>query len=544
MNELSDTFIETLAHLTLIVRRDGLVLSNPSGPELGMPAPSGTLSGRTLSDLWPGDAGLALVRLARRALKERMSSAGRWQYRKTTLDVRVRPQGPDRVLMVIRSSPARNPACPDGTVLNSSDLYDPGDCGSFAQYFCNALAAARLRESPVALAIVCFDDLIAVERTSGNTVAPTLLSHALERLTAFASEAHWSSKRLPRAVQLASDQLAVLIEEVSSYESIRAGARKMRAALAKPFSLDCRPYELSPVVGLAIYPTDGSTPEELLDCARAAALESRKLGCRVTVTAYSNMTAAAVTSSVADLEQELRWAVQKEQFSLSYMPVLELNGRRTVSLLANLQWIHPVSGPVDPQRFLPLLDILDLRTELDRWMLLQGLKDLGHFHERGDSRLNLALKLTKRSLDAATILADVTAAAHAAGVNTSRLDITIDVKTLAGGSGVRARLRELRKLGARTFLEDFGQDGIALARLPSLPLDGVILGSASVGRVDIDPSARQVCSSAAAIARAFGLKSVALNVCTRAQLDFLYECGCDLASGPLLADPARHTHFS
>jgi predicted signal transduction protein with EAL and GGDEF domain len=543
MADLNDTLIKALPDLALVVRRDGLVLSNLGGREIDVAAPPGALSGKTLCDLWPGAVGIALVRLVRRALKGRVSSEGRWQYQKTTIDVRVRPQGPDRVLMLIRSASGRISETADAATLNSSELNDPADCSRFAQHFCNALATARLRESSLALAIVYFDDLTEVERTNGAAVARTLLSCALERAIAFASDAPWNSKRVPRVAQLESDQLAVLIEEVSSHESTLATVRKMRAALAKPFSLDGRRHELSPAVGVAVYPTDGLTPESLLDCARAAVLERRRLDCDATATAHSNMATAATTSR-ADLEQELRWAVQQEQFSLSYLPVLELNGRRTVSLFASLEWIHPVSGRVAPECFLPLLDTLDLRATLDLWMLRRSLQDLGHVNQRGASRLNLTLKLAKRSFEAVTLVADVTTAAGAAGVSASKLDVTIDMKTLAGGSGVRERLRELRQLGARIFLQDFGQDGVALARLPALPLDGVIITSTFVARVDADPLARKVCSSAAAIAHEFGLTSLALNVRNRAQLDFLYECGCDLASGPLLADPRQIDQFS
>src|SRR5205085_11259933 len=110
-------------------------------------------------------------------------------------------------------------------------------------------------------------------------------------------------------------------------------------------------------------------------------------------------------------------------------------------------------------------------------------------------------------------------------------------KTLAGGSRVRGLLRELRDNGARVFLEDFGADSIALARLSCLPIDGVKVCPTFIGRLDSDAAARAVCKSAVSIARAFNLKGVAVGVTTRSQLDLLYEWGCELATGPLFGLP-------
>jgi EAL domain-containing protein (putative c-di-GMP-specific phosphodiesterase class I) len=138
---------------------------------------------------------------------------------------------------------------------------------------------------------------------------------------------------------------------------------------------------------------------------------------------------------------------------------------------------------------------------------------------------------------------EVATAAAAADIRLSRLDFDIDAKTLAMGSRVRGQLRELRKQGARVFLEDFGADGIALGRLSNLPLDGVKIAPEFVAQLDRDAGARAVCSSAVSIARSFGLKCVAAGVTRHSQLDFLHECGCELVMGPLLGPPQPASEF-
>lgn len=289
-------------------------------------------------------------------------------------------------------------------------------------------------------------------------------------------------------------------------------------------------------MGLALFPADGQEPETLLDCARSAILEAHRSGQRNPVATCPD-TPMPESVSQADLERELRWAVERDQFSLAYAPIIELSGRRTVSIAASLRWTHSMCGPVPEEQFVPLLAALNLRAQLDRWILKCGFRDLSTLSQHDGARVGLCVKLTSQMLDGATVIADITDAAKAADVALSRLDIDIDVRTLAAGSRVRGYLRELRKLGVRIFLDNFGRDGIPLARLSSLPLDGVKIAPEFVTRLEHDPGARAVYSAAVAIARAFGFNCVATGVSQDEELEYLHECGCEQATGPLFGVP-------
>jgi EAL domain-containing protein (putative c-di-GMP-specific phosphodiesterase class I) len=170
-------------------------------------------------------------------------------------------------------------------------------------------------------------------------------------------------------------------------------------------------------------------------------------------------------------------------------------------------------------------------------MLRHGLKDLARVSERGNTRMNLSVSLTRQFMDSVTAVEKIVAAAAAAAITLSRVDIRIDARTLAGGNRVSTRLRELRRLGVRIFLENFGQDDITLARLGSLPIDGVSVGAELIGRLEADISARAACASAFAIARSFGFKSIAAGVAKQSELEQLYEYGCEQATGPLFGTP-------
>ncbi|HWM67404.1 MAG TPA: EAL domain-containing protein [Steroidobacteraceae bacterium] len=543
MTDLSDTFIKALPDLTMVVRRDGLIMSNLGGRELGVPARPGALRGKRLSDLWTAGVAAELAKLIRRALKGRAQADGHFSHENRRIDVRVHPQGVDRVLMVARVRADGAQAQSESSIAELNAMREPPDCAVFAKKFCDAIDRARLRETQVALAIIHFDDLPAIVKSFGAPLGRLLLIAALERVSAIDYSKKLHLGRPLRATQLESDQLAVLIEEVKGHETAARAAEKIRRTLAEAIEVDGRRHQLNPIIGLALFPNDGHEPETLLDRARGAILEAHRSGGQSQVATCSD-TAAVESISQPDLERELRWAVEREQFSLEYAPIMELIGRRTVAVAASLNWIHPMCGPVAPMQFVPLLDALDLRSSLDRWILRRGCRDLALLSQRGNTRLSLAIKLTRQAMDTATLIDDVTAAAAGNDISLSRLDIDIDLKTLASGSRVRSQLRELRKRGARVFLENFGADGIVLAQLSSLPLDGVKIAPAFIQNIEQDGGARAVCISAVSIARAFGLKCVAMGVTKRSQLEFLYECSCEQAMGPLFGLPKPVSELS
>jgi predicted signal transduction protein with EAL and GGDEF domain len=536
MTDLSDTFIKALPDLTLVVRRDGLIMSNIGGRELGVAKSPGALSGTMLRDLWTAEGAAELAKLIHRTLKVRAHTEGRFYHDNLRIDVRVHPQGIDRVLMVMRALPVDTYLRADSAAADITGMHDTTDRAAFSRRLCDAIANARLRETQLALAIVHFNDLPAIGAAFGASAGRMLVVGALERIYALAANGKLNLPRKLRATQLESDQVAILMEAISSHEAAARAAEEIRRALAKAIEFDGHRYELNPTIGLAIFPVDGHEPEILLERARGAILEAHRTGRQSQVAACSD-TAAVQAIPAADLERELRWAVEREQFALEYAPIVELISHRTVAIATSLRWLHPMCGSVTPDQFMPLLDTLALRASLDRWILRRGCRDLADLSERGNIRVRLALKLTRQSADSATFIEDITSAATAVGIGLPRLDIDVDRKTLAGGSRVRGLLRELRNGGSRVFLEDFGADRIELARLSSLPIDGVRISPTFVGRLDNDVAARAVCKAAVSIARAFDLRCAAAGVATRSQLELLCEWGCEQATGPLLGLP-------
>src|SRR5262249_52776026 len=158
--------------------------------------------------------------------------------------------------------------------------------------------------------------------------AEQLSLYATERLCTVLG-ATGNSRRAPRIAQLETDQLAVLFEDVADRAAQSKAAALVNRTLAKRIELDGRQYALKPLMGVAMFPQDGGEPETLIDSARAAILAAQREGGADPSVGPCDSGLIPIVAR-QDLERELQWAIEHEQFALRYVPVVELSGRTTV----------------------------------------------------------------------------------------------------------------------------------------------------------------------------------------------------------------------
>ena len=522
MVELSETVIQAIPDLTLVVRRDGLVVSNLGGQETGIVARPGELLGKTLAQVWNQQIATEVGALILRTLKTRAPSEYEFEYEGQRFGLRVQPQRIDRVLIVVHRVSARAAARRDPLEGKAAVARKSG--AGFPRQLTDAVEKARLRESRLALVTIHLGELREFEDAGGAPLGEQLIATSIRRVEAI--------EAVGNCARIEDDLLAVLLEDIPGHDAAGRIAEQIRRSLAEEIILEGRFFALVPTLGVAMYPGDGRESLTLLDSARGMTLEAQRAG-RSNSVVFCSDTVPVRAFSGPDLGRELRWAVESEQFEVQYMPVIELAGRRTQSLDVVLRWVHPVCGLVPPEQYRPMLEAIHMEAALDRWALNKACRDLAELSRRGNTRQQVAVHLGREFLSTDTMTSDVEAALAASDITPARLVLNINLRSLVGGGRVREGLRQLRKCGIRVFLDEVGADGVPLGRLAHLPIDGLKIGRAFISRIEHDAGARAVCSSVISIASAFGLQSLATGVETRAQLDFLFERKCDQAQGPL-----------
>ena len=334
MSELTDTFVGAFPDLSLLVRRDGLVISHLGGRDLGVPTQPGALIGKTLADLWPAGAAEELIRTLRTSLKARKPIVGCLVLGDRRVEARVSPQGVDRCFVTIRQT---------SMIESDSDSVDvrapdPNDSVAFARKLCATIDSARMRETRVGFLVVSFGALPSLEQAHGVAISSMAIAAAAERLSVHCAGQSVDGAGSLRASRIAGEQLAVLVDRITNADAAHRLACGIRDLLSKPILIEGSRYKLIPSVGFAIYPEDGLEPEVLLDRARASASE-------LDVAPFARRSPRVgrhPRGERSDLTSELRWAIDQGQFKVSYAPLVELEGRRVAEFVATPRWIRAI----------------------------------------------------------------------------------------------------------------------------------------------------------------------------------------------------------
>ena len=533
---LSDAFIQAVPDLTLLVRADGNILARLGGRELNDRTNTNGAMALTLEQMWSADIARRLRQFVRHALKERASIDRKYREAERNYEVRVRPQGIDRVLMVFRELVGDDAS---DCASEASDEQSVASRTQLMRALSLAVTDAKLRERRLAVITAYLGGLPDIERAFDAVSGEQLVNEATQRLQAFVSKelptVGGGSATATCVAPIADHVIAVVIESSPSREVLRTITLGMRDTLTEPFELLGRSLRISPAFGIAVAPDDSSDAKELLNRARSAMHDAQCAGRAI---AFHSDTLRLRALSRLDSEHELRWALEHEQFQLRYRPLHMISDGSLAAVQAQPCWTHPVRGLVSAGEFLALAETSDIAREIGRWMLTRTFADLRH---AAGAVPRAVVTLCMRHVLSGSLLMDVTYSVVAAGADPRRLALRIGERALKGSSELMPPLRELRAAGVQVILERFGAGHIAIERLAELPVDVVSLEPVMFRNLVIDQRMRRVCRGVIDVAHALDWQVAAEDVSSREQQAVLREIGCDIVSGEVFG-AARELH--
>lgn len=528
---LNDVLLQGLPDLALLVRRSGAIVARCGGGDIELTSENGSVEGAALRDVWPADIAQHLLNLIRKALKARACVVGRFRHRGRTYEVRAQPVGIDRAMLIVRAPWNLGGDSPPSAAGESGEMRSPTSRTSFAQELTEAVGSSGLRKMPFALMALHIGGLTEIENALGAESAEQVLAMAVERLSTARRILGSTPAAIPQLARLDTDVLAVILKDAAHRHAVTAVAEHARRSLAESISLNGRTLLLSPIVAVAFFPTDGSSAAELLNATARATDGARALGRQNTVV-YASAQQPVDLPYVADLERELRDALERRQLALHYQPVVELAGPRTLALDAAVTWMQPMRGAVPSGHFLPLVQMAEVGQRLDHWLLEEACRDLTRLTDGGYLRPRISFAPGPQLLRSEELAASVVRAIDAAGCEAQRLELHVPESFLASGAA-REQLAELCGAGVRVIADGFGTGGLSLRELQRLPLGGVRIDRSFIDPLESDARAAAVCRSAIALAQSFDLQCVAVGVENATQVEKLREMGCALAQGPL-----------
>lgn len=391
------------------------------------------------------------------------------------------------------------------------------------------LAHVKRSEGSLALLLVDFDRFGNVNTSLGEDAGNEVILESARRLC----QADWLKAPVAR---LSGAVFILVFKEANSPEDLMWVAERLRSLCGEPYQVSGQTLHLRSSVGVSVYPDDGDCVQSLMECAESAARHAKGLG-GDRIHFYSPALVETITDRI-HMEQDLRKALDENQFELYYQPKINLHTGRSDSVEALVRWNSPEHGFVSPGRFIPMMEQLGLILPLGDWVIEAACRQLARWAEQGLEHISIAVNLSPAQLDSVALVSRVGALLELYGVSGSRLAMEVTESMMMNDpEETIARLEVLKSLGVRLSIDDFGTGFSSMSYLKRLPVDEVKLDRSFIVRVVDDQQDRDLCSGIIALAHNLGLETVAEGVEEADQLDVLRKCGCDIIQGYYYSRP-------
>jgi diguanylate cyclase (GGDEF)-like protein/PAS domain S-box-containing protein len=397
----------------------------------------------------------------------------------------------------------------------------------FADRAREAVAHARRHDKTAAFLFLDMDNFKQVNDGLGHDVGDNLLKIMASRLRA-------SVRGDDFIARIGGDEFCVLLQDIAEPREAAAVAQKLLHELGKPYRVGEDRVSCGASIGIACVPQDGDDVGTLLRLADHAMYRAKQLG-RNGYQFFSgvlNDDAAAA----AELAEDLRAAVERNELFLVYQPRIDIATRQVVGAEALLRWRHPRHGVIAPEAFLPTADDSGLLVPVGRWILREACIQGRRWVEAGIGPFSVVVNMTARQLRNRSLAEDVRAALKASGLPAESLVVEVPETALRQLSEpIEQTLAEVTACGARLSVDDFGTGYASLPMLQRLRASAVCIDRSLIAGVPHDSERAGLARALIALARGLNFEVVAKGVETQAQREFLADAGCRVCQGELFA---------
>jgi len=340
--------------------------------------------------------------------------------------------------------------------------------------------------------------------------------------------------------RLGGDEFTILLEDVTDIgEAIRV-AERVEKEISSPFNL--RGHEVFTTVSVGIAPSSigYESPDEILRDADTAMYRAKSLGKARHEVFDKTMHARAV--SLLQLENDLRRAVERQEFTLFYQPIVSLETGAVCGVEALIRWQHPEHGMIMPSAFIPVAEETGLIVQMGQWGLREACRQMREWHVAFPSEpaFQVSVNLSSKQFSQPDLIDQITRALGDTGLDPSglRLEITESV-VMENLESATEMLKQLRDLGVEASIDDFGTGYSSLSYLHRFPISTLKIDRSFVSGMSNQSENVEIIRSIIMLARNLGMTVVAEGVETEEQLAQLRELGCKHAQGFFFARPVR-----
>ena len=380
----------------------------------------------------------------------------------------------------------------------------------------------------LAIMFLDLDNFKSINDTLGHDVGDRVLQVVANRLLACLRESD-------TVARIGGDEFTVLVEDMTTMESIAALAQQIIDSLSLPFPLDGREMFCTVSVGIAIYPDDSESLDGLMKSADSAMYRAKEQGRNTYRFFTEDMHRRAYERLL--LENRLRGALKRGEFQLHYQPQIDVVSGATVGIEALLRWNDEERGLVQPLEFIGVLEDTGMIVEVGHWVLEEACAFNQSLREIGLPPIRVAVNISPRQFRQKGLVESIRQILSNTGLGAEYLDLEITESVLVDAVDAPDVLERLSGMGVRLSIDDFGTGYSSLSYLKRFPIDTLKIDRSFVRDIMTDSDDAAITVAIIALSRSLRLKVLAEGVETAEQLASLRHHGCDEIQGFLYARP-------
>ena len=398
-----------------------------------------------------------------------------------------------------------------------------------------AVIQAKRKQTELAVMFIDLDRFKLVNDTLGHVKGDELLQQAAGRL----KECLRKGDTLARQ---GGDEFTIVLPELRDRDDARIVADKFLEVLQEPFDLDGHEVHISASIGIAIYPKDGESIDELLRHADIAMYQVKALGKNGHSFYHDSM--VEISHQKIALEHALRRALEHDELEMYYQPQIDAVSGRIVGAEALMRWNHPTRGRLSAGEFLPFAEENGLMLPISDWMIGALCRDMLKWNAVDGSEVRLSLNLSPQYLDRGDFFEKMRGALVRYGISPKQIEVEITENIcIRNPQYAIEQLNRLCELGVSIAIDDFGTGYSSLSYLHRFPIHTVKIDQSFVKEVHEENGHYPVILAIISIARGLGLNLIAEGVETEEQARYLRANGCMTMQGYFFYRPIPLQEF-
>ena len=397
------------------------------------------------------------------------------------------------------------------------------------QYLEKLILSAQDGRSALAVLFLDIDNFKRINDSMGHKFGDEILKKTAQRLID-------KKGKFDIVSRFGGDEFVVILTDIQSKSDAHIISKKFMDAFLEPFYVGEAKVFLNISIGIAFYPFDGTSAEDLLTNADIAMYKAKKEG-KNRVDFYDPILKNVVVARL-ELEKGLRQAINNSEFLLYFQPQFNIKDGSLRGFEALIRWNSPKDGIIGPGGFIEVAEDTGMIIQIGEWVMMKACETMVKWKKEFGFDGVMSVNISSLQIKHSDFVLGVQSILSQTGILPDNLELEITESILIESFDLTVeKLIELRMLGIRVSLDDFGTGYSSLSYLKNLPVDTLKIDKSFIDEIMLDSNSKEIIGSIIHLVQNLNMETIAEGVEIQEQYDFLSSVGCDCYQGYYMSKP-------